>query len=191
MESEDLVKKIMAEVMANLENNQVNFAKASAPAAAAAPAQPAAAAAPAQPATSAPRVNVSDYPLGEKIADQIRSNTGRVLADFSLDDVFSGQLTADDFRISKETLEMQAQVAESVQREALARNMRRAAELIAVPDARLLEIYNALRPYRSTRDELFAIADELEKQYSCPINAAFIREAAQVYEQRGRLKEED
>ena len=35
---------------------------------------------------------------------------------------------------------------------------KRQAELIAVPDDRLLEIYNALRPYRSTKQELLDIA---------------------------------
>ena len=100
----------------------------------------------------------------------------------------SGELTAEDFRIAPETLEMQAQVAESVDRDSLARNMRRAAELIAVPDDQLLSIYNSLRPYRSTKAELYGIADELEKKYKCTVNAAFIREAADVYEKRGRLK---
>ncbi len=37
-------------------------------------------------------------------------------------------------------------------------NFERAAELTAVPDDRILEIYNALRPYRSTKEELLAIA---------------------------------
>ena len=102
----------------------------------------------------------------------------------------SGELTADDFRIAPETLEMQAQVAESVGRDTLARNMRRAAELIKVPDAELLEVYNALRPYRSTKAELYGIAKGLESEYGCTVNAAFIREAADVYEKRGRLKAE-
>ena len=53
-------------------------------------------------------------------------------------------------------------MAESVHREAFAGNLRRAAELIAVPDDRLLEIYNALRPYRSTKQELLDIAGELD-----------------------------
>jgi propanediol dehydratase small subunit len=66
--------------------------------------------------------------------------------------------------------------------------MRRAAELIAVPDDQLLIIYNSLRPYRSTKAELYGIADELEQKYKCTVNAAFIREAADVYEKRGRLK---
>ena len=86
---------------------------------------------------------------------------------------------------------MQAQVAESVGRDTLARNMRRASELIAVPDDELLTIYNALRPYRSTKKELNDIADNLERQYACTVNAAFIREAADVYEKRGRLKRDE
>ncbi len=91
-------------------------------------------------------------------------------------------------RISAETLEMQAQVSESAGNDAFAANLRRAAELIAVPDDRLLEIYNALRPYRSTKAELEAIAHELETQYNAPINAELVRSAGTVYEKRGRLK---
>lgn len=137
---------------------------------------------------SADTVSAANYPLGEKMADRIQSPTGKRLADMKLEQVLSGQLQAEDMRISPEALEMQAQVAESVGRDAFARNLRRAAELIAVPDERVLEIYNALRPYRSTKQELYGIADELESTYNCKINAAFIREAAGVYEQRGRLK---
>jgi propanediol dehydratase small subunit len=70
----------------------------------------------------------------------------------------------------------------------LGRNFRRAAELTKVPDDRLLEIYNAMRPYRSTKAELLAIADELDKKYGAKITAAFVAEAAQVYERRGRLR---
>ena len=61
---------------------------------------------------------------------------------------------------------------------------------LAVPDKRILEIYNSLRPYRSTKAELYAIAEELEKQYGCKVNADFVREAADVYEVRGRLRAE-
>lgn len=102
--------------------------------------------------------------------------------------VINGELSADDMRIAPETLEMQAQVAESVHREAFAGNLRRAAELIAVPDDRLLEIYNALRPYRSTKQELLDIAGELDGKYGAKTAASLVREAAEVYEKRGRLK---
>ncbi len=54
-----------------------------------------------------------------------------------------------------------------MQRHAVARNFRRAAELIAIPDERILAIYNALRPFRSSQAELLAIADELEHTPAC------------------------
>jgi propanediol dehydratase small subunit len=58
-----------------------------------------------------------------------------------------------------------------------------------IPDDRVLEIYNALRPYRSTRKELLDIAAELETRYQARTCAAHVREAAEVYEKRGRLKQ--
>lgn len=75
-----------------------------------------------------------------------------------------------------------------MQRHAVARNFRRAAELIAIPDARILEIYNALRPFRSSFAELQAIADELEHTWHARVNAGFVRESAEVYQQRNKLR---
>ena len=132
-------------------------------------------------------VTAADYPLGVNMPEAIKTPTGKPYASLSYEKVIAGELTSDDMRIAPETLEMQAQVAESVGREAFAGNLRRAAELIAVPDERLLEIYNALRPYRSTKQELLDIAAELEG-YKCAIAAGLVREAAEVYEKRGRLK---
>lgn len=40
-------------------------------------------------------------------------------------------------------------------------------------------------------EELLAIADELETQYQATINAAFIRESAEVYRQRDKLRKQD
>jgi propanediol dehydratase small subunit len=134
------------------------------------------------------RVTAENYPLAEKLPEKIFSQTGKRFDELELKALLDGKLMAEDMRISPETLEMQAQVAESVDRSAFAANLRRAAELINVPDARVLEIYNALRPYRSTKQELLDIADELEKKYDCKICSRFVREAANVYEQRGRLK---
>lgn len=132
-------------------------------------------------------VTAADYPLGVKMPEAIKTPTGKPYASLSYEKVISGELTSDDMRIAPETLEMQAQVAESVGREAFAGNLRRAAELIAVPDERLLQIYNALRPYRSTKQELLDIAAELDG-YKASIAAGLVREAAEVYEKRGRLK---
>lgn len=178
MESEELIRTIMAEVMANLDKDAVTFAKKPA---AGSPTSPSV-------APSASRLGREQYPLGEKMPDQITTPTGKRLSDVNFEDVISGRITAEDMRISKETLEMQAQVAESVGRPTLANNFRRAAELIAVPDEKVLDVYNALRPYRSTKDELYGLASELESKYQCTISAKFIRQAADVYEQRGRLR---
>ena len=52
----------------------------------------------------------------------------------------------------------------------------------------LLEIYNALRPYRSTKAELYAIGDELINEYGATVSGNFVKEAADIYEKRNRLK---
>ena len=136
------------------------------------------------------KVNRQDYPLSVKRKDLVKSATGKKLEDITIENVMNGKIGAEDCRIAPETLEMQAQIAESVGRNAFARNLRRAAELIAVPDTRVLEIYNALRPYRSTKVELLAIADELEDKYNAKVNAQLVREAAELYEKRDRLRKD-
>ncbi|MDF2676954.1 MAG: pduE [Bacillota bacterium] len=169
MDQEKLLKQLIEEVMKNMSKESIaadDTCKAS------------------------QKIDASSYPLGEKIPDQLKSPTGKVLSEMTLEKLIKGELGPNDMRISPETLEMQAQVAESISRDAFARNLRRASELIKVPDDRLLEIYNALRPYRSTKKELYDIADELENKYGCKINSSFIRESADVYEIRGRLKKD-
>lgn len=107
-------------------------------------------------------MRVQDYPLATRCPEHILTPTGKPLTDITLEKVLSGEVGPQDVRISRQTLEYQAQIAEQMQRHAVARNFRRAAELIAIPDERILAIYNALRPFRSSQAELLAIADELE-----------------------------
>jgi propanediol dehydratase small subunit len=129
-----------------------------------------------------------DYPLASKRPELVKSASGLSLEDIRLEKVVSGEITFDDIKIRPETLEYQAQIAESMGRPHLAGNLRRAAEMTRIPDQRVLEIYNALRPYRCTKKELLDIADELETQFGAAICAAHVREAADVYEKRKRLK---
>jgi propanediol dehydratase small subunit len=129
-----------------------------------------------------------DYPLAIKRPDLVKSATGLGLNEITLDKVIEGKLTFDDIKISAATLEYQAQIAISAGRPQIANNLRRAAELTRIPDARVLEIYGALRPYRSTKQQLLDIANELESKYQAKICAAFVREAVTVYEKRGRIK---
>lgn len=129
-----------------------------------------------------------DYPLAEKRPELVKSAKGLGLNDITLEKVVAGELGFDDVKIRPETLEYQAQIAESGGRPNIAVNLRRAAEMTQIPDERLLQMYDSLRPYRCTKAELLAIAEELESQHQAKICAAFVREAADVYEQRGRLK---
>jgi propanediol dehydratase small subunit len=129
-----------------------------------------------------------DFPLATKRPDLVKTSTGKSLSDITLEAVVKGDVTADEIRITPETLELQAQIAEKVGRPQLAQNCRRAAEMTKVSDERILQIYNQLRPYRCTKPELLAIADELENKYGAKVCANFVREAADVYERRGRLK---
>lgn len=131
-----------------------------------------------------------DYPLSKKRPELVKTATGKSLDEITLEAVTTGAIKAEEIRITSQTLEYQAQVAESISRPQLARNMRRAGELTKVPDARILEIYNALRPNRSTKAELLAIADELEGKYGAKVTGNHVREAAGVYEARGVLRKE-
>ncbi|KKM11458.1 propanediol dehydratase [Clostridiales bacterium PH28_bin88] len=129
-----------------------------------------------------------DYPLAQKHPEMVKTIRGKSLADITLNGVISGEVKPEDVRITADTLQLQAQIAEACGRKQFAQNLRRASELVNIPDDRILEIYNALRPYRSTKEELMRIAHELEHKYGAHLNAAFIREAAGVYERRKRLR---
>lgn len=124
-----------------------------------------------------------EYPLSDH-PDQVETPNGTKLSEITLDKIVSGEIDGKELVIAPETLEKQAQIAENAGRPQLAQNFRRAAELTAVPDDRILEIYNALRPSGAKKETLHEIADELENEYGAVINAAHVREAAEVYEQR-------
>ncbi len=131
-----------------------------------------------------------DYPLYEKRPELIKTSTGKSVDDINIDNILSGAINPGDCRISAETLEYQAQIEESVGNPQIAANFRRAAEMTRIPDNRILEIYNCMRPHVSTKQELLDIANELETQYEAHINAELLRETATVYEARKMFREE-
>jgi len=130
------------------------------------------------------------YPLGESPAGTLHTPTDVPLEDVSLEAVLDGSVKAHDLRISTETLFMQAEIAERSGFKQLAENLRRAAEMVSMPDSEILRIYSALRPRRSTEAELLQIAAELEEGYGASRVAGFIREAALAYQTR-RLTRDD
>ena len=128
-----------------------------------------------------------DYPLASQRPELLRTPTGKRLEDLTMAAVLSGSVVAEDLRIAPDTLRLQAQIADSVARPQLGANFRRAAELTALPDDKVLQIYNALRPRASTKQQLLDIAEELERDFSASLCGALVREAADVYERRSVL----
>jgi len=122
--------------------------------------------------------------------ENVRTFTGRSLQELSVEKILAGELTAEDFRTSAETLRQQANAAESGGYRQLAANLRRAAELTCISNAEVLEIYNQLRPGRGNYESLSALAERLEKEYEATLTAALVREAAEVYRQRNIFEEE-
>ena len=118
----------------------------------------------------------------------IRTKSGRTLDELTMDALRAGKLTPDDFRISHETLDGQAEAAEAAGSRQLAENLRRAGEMTALSNQDVFDIYNKLRPGRATYDELITLANHLQKEQNMPMVAAFVREAAEAYRERGIAK---
>lgn len=121
--------------------------------------------------------------------DDVCNFTGRPLQDLTIDKVLSGELTAEDFRTSAETLRKQADIAESGGYRQLAENFRRAAELTCISNEEVLDIYNQLRPGRTNYSSLVMLAERLEKAHHAPLTSALVREAAEVYRKRAIFRE--
>ena len=119
--------------------------------------------------------------------DRTRAFSGRDASELTVDRLARDELAPDDVRIHPETLEHQAQVAEGHGNPQLAENFRRAAELALVGEDEVMGLYDALRPHRSTADELAALATRLDG-VPAPRCAALVREAAEVYARRGLLR---
>lgn len=131
---------------------------------------------------------MSEYPLRENAAESLRAQSGRRLSEITAEALAAGELGGDDLRTHADTLRQQAEIARAGGFPQLAANLLRAAELTDVPNDELLRIYETLRPERASYEELARLADYLESTYGARENAAFIREAADVYRARGLLR---
>jgi len=129
---------------------------------------------------------IRDYPLGARRPDLVTTPAGVPLDGVTLDAVREGTLSGGEIRATPQTLRLQAEVAAAAGRTQLAENLERAAELASVPDDVLLEIYTALRPRRATAGELEEWASRLDG-LDARRTAAFVREAAAAYSERGLL----
>lgn len=129
---------------------------------------------------------VTDYPLGLRRPDLVRTPAGTPLERVTLAAARATELDATDLRTSGETLLLQAEVARAAGRAQLAEGLERAAELTGIADDELLAIYTALRPGRSTAGELESWAARLEEK-GASRNAALVHEALAAYRERSLL----
>jgi propanediol dehydratase small subunit len=124
------------------------------------------------------------YPLSQHARGDVTTASGLGVADVTLERVLSGELGADDLRVSPETLRLQADFAEDGGNPQLAENLRRGAELVTFSDVELLTFYDRLRPGRSTAAELDELAASLQSR-GAERCAALVREARAAYHRRG------
>jgi len=107
--------------------------------------------------------------------------------DITVESIRHGDITLDDIRIHPDSLMHQAQVAESAGNPQLAENFLRAAELTGLTDEEVMALYEALRPNRSSAEQLLEIANDLESR-GATRNAELFTQAADVYARRGLVK---
>ena len=134
-------------------------------------------------------LSIEDYPLAEKRPEIVRGKRGRGLDEITLEALLEERITLEDLRITEAALRQQAEIARAAGRGTLAANFERGAELVDVPQDTIMRVYELLRPGRAqSQEELIAAARELRDQYGAKSIAAFLEEAAEVYERRGLFK---
>jgi len=132
------------------------------------------------------KLDIADYPLAQTQPGEVKGARGLSLDDITLDAVIAGKVEMDDLRITADALNAQAEIAEAAGRAALAGNFRRGAELSRVPQEVIMQTYELLRPGRAKdRQTLLDAAERLRRDHGAERMAAFVEEAAEVYERRG------
>jgi propanediol dehydratase small subunit len=106
---------------------------------------------------------------------------------FTVEAAVDGKLQLSDLRMDPATLAHQAVVAEEGGNPQLAENFLRAAELAIIDDEEVMNLYEALRPHRSTAEQLETLRVSLETRGASRC-AELVRQAAVVYARRGLLR---
>jgi propanediol dehydratase small subunit len=106
---------------------------------------------------------------------------------FTVEAAVNGHLSLSDLRMDPANLTHQAEVAKAAGNPQLAENFLRAAELTTVDDEEVMSLYEALRPHRSSAEELEALRLSLESRGASRC-AELVRQAAAVYARRGLLR---
>jgi len=135
------------------------------------------------------KLSTADYPLAEKRPGLVKGARGKALDEITLDTVVAGDIDMEDLRITPDALLAQAEIARAARRPTLAANFERAAEMVKVPQATIMEVYELLRPGRARdKNALLSAARRLRGEFGAETLAAFLEEAAEVYERRGLFR---
>ena len=107
--------------------------------------------------------------------------------EFTVEAAVDGKLRLSDLRMDPATLTHQAAVAKSGGNPQLAENFLRAAELAIMDDEDVMGLYEALRPHRSSAEQLESLRVSLEGRGALRC-AELVSQAAVVYARRGLLR---
>lgn len=107
--------------------------------------------------------------------------------EFTVEAAVDGKLRLSDLRMDPATLAHQAVIAERGGNPQLAENFLRAAELATMDDEEVMNLYEALRPHRSSAEQLEALRVSLEGRGATRC-AELVSQAAAVYARRGLLR---
>mgnify|MGYP002544404566 CR=1 FL=1 len=134
------------------------------------------------------RASDLSYPLQEHCADRLKAKSGKSYSAVTFDALIRGEIEKEDLKTHADTLRMQAKIAYQNGKKQFGDNLMRAAEMTAIPDEEVLELYNMLRPNRTDKQTLLATAQRVRQEYGAEKIAALIESAAKVYEKRGIIK---
>lgn len=109
------------------------------------------------------------------------------MSEITVENAVDGKLGLGDLRMDPAALAHQAAVAEQGGNPQLAENFLRAAELATIDDEDVMGLYEALRPHRSTAEELEQLRTSLIDR-GAPRCAALVEQAAAAYTRRGLLR---
>lgn len=106
---------------------------------------------------------------------------------FTVEAAVDGKLQLSDLRMDPATLAHQAVIAEEGGNPQLAENFLRAAELATIDDEEVMNLYESLRPHRSSAEQLEALRVSLQTRGAVRC-AELVGQAAVVYARRGLLR---
>ncbi|MDT5105045.1 MAG: propanediol dehydratase small subunit [Mycobacterium sp.] len=106
---------------------------------------------------------------------------------FTVEAAVDGKLQLSDLRMDPATLAHQAVIAEEGGNPQLAENFLRAAELATIDDEEVMNLYESLRPHRSSAEQLEALRMSLQTRGAVRC-AELVGQAAVVYARRGLLR---